>query len=199
VFGGGSGGKHDSSTVVNDQDVSVAVAQAVARSVFPGSAASRTAEVCRRLEGASSWLQLASSSSSSATDAAAAAAIGAASDKLAAAADDGGDGGDDLDGDGGGGGGWGGTSELSRMLLDLTTPGCGHEPPAFSHLKTHSIVCPDRLGTNKTKGKLPSTTSVLFSRGAGLVALPFSLQRRRQLQSRRQRCAYPPPSPPPAP
>eukprot|EP01044_Picomonas_judraskeda_P017864 COSAG03_NODE_3435_length_2018_cov_2.115164_2_plen_430_part_01 len=49
---------------VNDADVQVAVTQAASRAAFPGSAASRTAEVFRRLQGASGWLQLASSACS---------------------------------------------------------------------------------------------------------------------------------------
>jgi hypothetical protein len=47
--------------VVNDADVHAAVTQATSRGLFPGSAASRATEVYRRLQGASSWLQLASS------------------------------------------------------------------------------------------------------------------------------------------
>jgi hypothetical protein len=50
--------------VLNDADIHAAVTQAMSRGVFPGSAASRAAEVYRRLQGGSNWLQLASSTCS---------------------------------------------------------------------------------------------------------------------------------------
>ena len=52
-------GKDEPAVVVNDADVAAATANAVGRCSAPGDGASRTAEVCRRLETASDWLKLA--------------------------------------------------------------------------------------------------------------------------------------------
>lgn len=61
MFAGSS--KKNTPTLVNDSDIHATVTQVASHTTFSGSAASRTAEVYRRLHGASSWLQLASSSS----------------------------------------------------------------------------------------------------------------------------------------
>ena len=45
--------------VVNDADVRAVTGVAAARLAVPGGTAARTAEVCRRLAGASGWLRLA--------------------------------------------------------------------------------------------------------------------------------------------
>ena len=63
VFGGSSK-KSGRVAVVNDADIHAAATQAMSRGVFPGSAASRAAEVHRRLQGGSKWLRLASSACS---------------------------------------------------------------------------------------------------------------------------------------
>lgn len=110
VFGGSNKKGSGVNTSVNDADVLAAVAQAASSTAFPGSAASRTAEVCRRLHSASGWLQLASSvSSGNETVVVRHRSSGAhAGDSMAACAGE------------AGSNAWG-VVELSRTLMDLVS------------------------------------------------------------------------------
>lgn len=108
VFGGGKKKEGvEGGAVVNDAEVRAVTRAAAGRLAVPGGAAMRTAEVGRRMAGASGWLKLATTPVESAAAVSGSALVGDSEAE---------------DGVGVGDAGWGST-ELSQMLLDLATPG----------------------------------------------------------------------------